>query len=318
MSVFTQVSETQLVTFLQNYPLGALHSFKGIEDGIENTNYFINTDRGAFVLTLFEQHDEQTLPFFLDLMAHQANSGVPTAHPVATKDGAFLTRLNNRPAAIVERLPGGSVDRPEPKHCQQIGQALAGFHQAGTSFSQTRAPDRGLDWAEQTAAKIRPKLTESDRALLDDELHFQRAQKHGTLPSGTIHADLFRDNALFDGDQLTGIIDLYYACTDALIYDLAIAINDWCIDAQATLDVARLKAMIAGYTQIRAITPAERDNFPAMLRQAALRFWISRLEDSIFPRSAEEMTFIKDPTPFKQILTSHRNAGMQPRQWLDY
>lgn len=317
MSVFTQVSETQLVTFLQNYPLGSLHSFKGIEDGIENTNYFIHTDRGAFVLTLFEQHNEQTLPFFLALMAHQANSGVPTAHPVATKDGLFLTRLNNRPAAIVERLPGASIDRPEPEHCQQIGQALAGFHLAGTAFNQTRPPDRGLGWAEQTAEKIRPKLTEADRALLDDELRFQRAQQHGSLPSGAIHADLFRDNALFDGDHLTGIIDLYYACTDALIYDLAIAINDWCIDAEATFDVARLQAMVAGYTQTRALSPAERDSFPAMLRQAALRFWVSRLEDSIFPRSAEEMTFIKDPTPFKQILTSHRNAGTTPRQWLD-
>lgn len=316
MSVFTQVSEPQLTTFLQDYPLGALHSFKGIEDGIENTNYFINTDQGAFVLTLFEQHDANTLPYFLALMAHQATAGVPTARPVANNHGAFLSSLNNRPAAIVARLPGGSLDHPQAEHCEQIGAALAQFHQAGQQFNQSRAPDRGLDWAMQTADKIRHKLTQADAALLDDELNFQQTQQHPALPRGAIHADLFRDNALFEHDRLSGIIDLYYACNDALVYDLAIAINDWCIKSEGEFDGTRLQALIAGYQQYRPLTAAEQDSFPAMLRQAALRFWVSRLEDSLFPRAAEEMTFIKDPTPFKQILLSHRNAGTQRRQWL--
>ncbi|MFW6021109.1 MAG: homoserine kinase [Guyparkeria sp.] len=316
MSVFTKVDSDQLATFLTRFDCGDLVEHRGIAAGIENTNYFVTTTGGQYVLTLFENHDADELPFFLDLMAYLAEHDIPTAHPVATRDGAYLTELNGKPAALVQRLTGASLDHPDATACAEIGRTLARFHQVSADFPEYRAPDRDLAWAETVAQRLHEKASDDELALLDDELDFQRDQSRDGLPYGAIHADLFRDNALFDDGRLTGIIDLYYACTDAFAYDLAVTLNDWCIDEQGRSRPAERDALLGAYLAERPFTEAERSAWPGLLRAAALRFWVSRMQDQYFPRDGE-MTYIKDPAPFRRILEAHRRSGAQTLGWID-
>ncbi len=315
MSVFTTVDTDQLTSFLDQFDCGELVEHRGIAAGIENTNYFVTTTRGRYVLTLFENHGPDELPFFLDLMAYLAEHDIPTAHPVATRDGAYLTELNDRPAALVQRLSGASLDHPDPAACAEIGRTLARFHIVSADFPEYRAPDRDLAWAERTAEQIEPAATDDENALLADELAFQRGQDRGDLPRGAIHADLFRDNALFDDGRLTGIIDLYYACTDAFAYDLAVTVNDWCTDEHGRSLPAERDALLGAYLAERPFTAAETSAWPGLLRAAALRFWVSRMQDRYFPRAAA-MTFIKDPAPFRRILEAHRETGDALADWI--
>ncbi|MGC9457533.1 MAG: homoserine kinase [Halothiobacillaceae bacterium] len=307
MSVFTPVSERELTDFLSHYSTGPLKGFEGIAAGIENTNFFVDTGDRRMVLTLFEHHEPEELRYFLGLMAHLAEKGVPTAHPLADREGNYLRVLNEKPAALVQRLSGRSVDDPEPAHCAAVGAALAHLHLAGADYPSHRAPDRGPAWWFKTAGQLMPRLDEADRELLESELAYQRGHRADDLPRGVIHADLFRDNALFDGDELTGIIDLYYACNDAWAYDLAVTVNDWCSRPDGSLETRRTEALLAAYAKIRPLTAAESESWPAMLRGAALRFWLSRLKDKLDPRDGE-MTFIKDPDEFRRVLAARRQA----------
>ncbi len=316
MSVFTKVDTAQLDAFLTRFDCGERVEHRGIEAGIENTNYFVTTTRGRYVLTLFENHGADELPFFLDLMAYLAEHDIPTAHPVPTRDGAYLTELNGKPAALVQRLTGASLDHPDAAACAEIGRTLARFHRVSADFPEYRAPDRDLAWAETVARQLHEKASDDELALLDDELAFQRGQSRADLPRGAIHADLFRDNALFDHGRLTGIIDLYYACTDAFAYDLAVTLNDWCVDGRGRSQTAERDALLSAYLAERPFTPAERSAWPGLLRAAALRFWVSRMQDQYFPRAAE-MTYIKDPAPFRRILEAHRAAGPGTVEWID-
>lgn len=316
MSVFTVVHADQLAVFLRQFDCGELVEHHGIAAGIENTNYFVTTTDGQFVLTLFENHGPDELPFFLDLMAFLAEHDIPTAHPIATRDGHYLTELNDRPAALVQRLSGASLDHPDPAACAEIGRTLARFHLVSADFPAYRAPDRDLAWAETVAAQLVERATENEMALLNDELAFQRGESRDGLPRGAIHADLFRDNALFDNNRLTGIIDLYYACTDAFAYDLAVTLNDWCIDGSGQVRSAERDALLSAYLAERPFSEAECIAWPGLLRAAALRFWVSRMQDQYFPRDAEMMTYIKDPTPFRRILEAHRAAGTQTADWI--
>ncbi|MCL7743766.1 homoserine kinase [Guyparkeria hydrothermalis] len=315
MSVFTKVDTDQLERFLQQFDCGELIEHRGIAAGIENTNYFVTTTGGRYVLTLFENHGADELPFFLDLMAYLAEHDVPTAHPVPTRDGKYLTELNDRPAALVQRLTGGSLDHPNPAACAEIGHTLARFHRVSADFPEYRAPDRDLAWAEQVAEQLDERATEEERTLLADELAFQRGESRDGLPRGAIHADLFRDNALFDDGRLTGIIDLYYACTDAFAYDLAVTLNDWCVDEGGQSRPAERDALLSAYLAERPFNTAEQKAWPGLLRAAAMRFWVSRMQDQYFPRAAE-MTYIKDPTPFRRILEHHRDAGARTAAWI--
>ena len=315
MSVFTKVDTDQLDTFLQQFDCGERIEHRGIAAGIENTNYFVTTSGGRFVLTLFENHGPEELPFFLDLMAYLAEHDIPTAHPVPSRDGRYLTELNGRPAALVQRLTGGSLDRPDPAACAEIGRTLARFHRVSADFPEYRAPDRDLGWAERVAGQLEARASDDERALLADELAFQRGESRDDLPRGAIHADLFRDNALFENGILTGIIDLYYACTDAFAYDLAVTLNDWCVDESGHSRPAERNALLAAYLAERPFTAAEQAAWPGLLRAAALRFWVSRMQDQYFPRAAE-MTYIKDPTPFRRILEAHREAGANTGEWI--
>lgn len=301
MSVFTTVSPDELRAWLKNYPLGVLRDLKGIASGITNTNYFVMTDVGRYVLTLFEHNAADELPYFLDLMAHLASHGVLCPQPVADNAGAYLGELNGKPAALVSCLRGSSLEMPEIVHCAEVGTFLGRMHIVGRSFPATMENPRGPRWWMGTAEAVRPFLDEPQRTLLDAELVYQAEFRGLDLPRGVIHADLFRDNVLFDGDQLGGAIDFYYACNDVLAYDLAIAANDWCVQADGALDELRLQAMLAAYQAVRPLNGAERAAWPTLLRAGALRFWLSRLYDFHFPKEGE-MTHAKDPGHFRRVL----------------
>ncbi|WP_126452151.1 homoserine kinase [Sulfuriflexus mobilis] len=301
MSVYTLIEQDELEAFLQNYNVGTLTDFHGITAGIENTNYFVTTSNGRYVLTIFEQLSADELPYFLDLMAFLAEHEVPSAHPVADRNGHYLRQLKDKPAALVDRLNGAGVEQPNVAQCRALGAALGRLHAVGHQFTGRRENVRGPHWWHETAKALHGHLSSSERDLLDSELAFQDSHRHDELPTGVIHADLFRDNALFVGDELTGIIDFYYACNDVLIYDLAVTVNDWCSNGDGSLDAKRLAAMLGSYTSQRPLNDAEKSAWPVMLRAAALRFWLSRLLDKHFPKEGE-LTHIKDPEAFRRIL----------------
>lgn len=307
MSVYTPVSATELEVFLSQYPLGQLRGFAGISGGVENTNYFVTTTGGEYVLTLFEHHAPAELGYFLALMQHWANAGIPVACPQQRHDGSLLATLNGKPAALIARLPGAHVENPSTDHCTTIGAMLARMHLSGRGFPLYRTPDRGHDWRMQMGATLLGQLGgEQDAALLRDELAFQQSIPFAHLPAGVIHADLFRDNVLFASGQLGGILDLYFACTDSWLYDLAIVVNDWCCLPDGSLDMARMQACTAAYQHIRQWEPLEQAYWPAILRAAALRFWLSRLDAQLNPR-AGDMILQKDPAEFRAKLL-HRIA----------
>jgi len=307
MSVYTTIEHNELEDFLAHYPAGKLKQFEGISAGIENTNYFVDTDKDRFVLTIFEALSKDELPYFLDLMAHLAEHQVPSAHPQADNQQHYLRELKGKPAALVKRLTGKSVEHPSASQCAALGKALGHLHLAGQDFPHHRANERGPHWWHQTTEAVMSHLDNEDQQLLSNELHFQKQHAHDDLPRGVIHADLFRDNALFDGEELTGIIDFYYACNDVLLYDVAVTANDWCSYENGSLDKARLDALLNAYQNERSLTAQEQQAWPVMLRAAALRFWLSRLQDKHFPREGE-ITHIKDPDAFKRILINRIGA----------
>jgi homoserine kinase type II len=301
MSVYTTVTEAELRRYLSEFDAGDLVSFEGISAGIENTNYFVNTSCGRYVLTLFEQHGFESLDYFLRLMAWLSEAGVPTAHPLAGKDGQYLRVLCGKPASLVQRLRGRSVDVSDAAHCAVVGQELAKMHYASRGFAHHRANDRDLDWMQTTRNRIALLTDASTLAIIDDELAFQQQQDFSVLPMGVIHADLFLDNALFDGEALTGIIDLYYACHGAWLYDVAVAMNDWCRAPDLTINAVWARELLLNYASERAWTDAEKRLWSAVARRAALRFFLSRLHDQLIPR-AGELTQTKDPLVFQTLL----------------
>lgn len=301
MSVFTTVSPDELRHWLQDYAVGELRELRGIAAGIENTNYFVTTSEGRYVLTLFEKLTAQELPFYLNLMAHLAERGVPSAHPVANRAGHYLGTLNGKPAALVARLDGSDISAPTKAQCAAVGAVLARLHLAGASYPATMNNPRGPKWWTGVLPEILPFLPAPEAALLQDEVRFQSQYRLSDLPRGAIHADLFRDNVLFAGDRVAGVIDFYFACTDVLLYDIAITANDWCINTDGALDAARTRALLDAYAAVRPYTAVERGAWPVMLRAAALRFWVSRLHDFHLPR-AGELTHAKDPGHFRRIL----------------
>lgn len=308
MAVFTRVTEADITAWLSNYSLGTLLELQGIASGIENTNYFVTTSNGRFVLTLFEKLTANELPFYLDLMAHLARHGIPCPCPVADKNNRFLGTLNGKPACIVSRLPGKSVMQPSPANCAAVGAMLGQMHGAGQSFDGSMPNPRGAAWRGTAAQRVSKFLSAEDAALLDSEVQYHAQHPLHNLPHGVVHADLFRDNVLMDGERVGGLIDFYFACDDSLLYDVAITVNDWCMDASGELDAERTRAFLHAYHATRPFTAQEAANWPTALRVAALRFWISRLFDLHLPR-AGEIVNTHDPDQFKRILQRHIAAG---------
>jgi homoserine kinase type II len=310
MSVYTLVSKPDLELFLKDYDLGELVTYEGISAGIENTNYFVDTTQGRYVLTLFEHHTADELGYFLNIMAFMAEHSIPTAHPQADRAGRYLKHLMNKPAALVERLSGKTIEQPTLVQCQVMAAALARFHLAGMHFKFYRANDRGLDWARGIVELIHQRMAPEDQVLVGSELGYQENVDWAHLPQSVIHADLFRDNAMFSGDELTGIIDLYYACHGSCVYDLAVMVNDWCRNPEHGLDTERLTACLAAYQSVRPFEAVEHQAWSAALRMAALRFWLSRSKDKLIPREGE-LTMIKDPEVFKTLLIWHRRRAQK-------
>lgn len=305
MSVYTTIERDELEDFLTNYSVGELADYSGISDGIENTNYFVDTqndENQRYVLTIFEHHTFEEMRYYLNLMHHLADHGVPSANPVADNKGKYLRELKDKPAALVERLAGKSIRETTISHCEQIGAAMGKMHAAGLSFDAHQANPRGPTWCRQTAETLQEKLPEAELQLLNNEIVFQKSMRNAQLPRGVVHADLFRDNSLWDGEHLSGIIDFYYACDDALLYDLAVTVNDWCCLDDYSLDREKVVALLKGYHQYRPLQDVEQEYWPAMLRAGALRFWLSRLYDKHFPRPGE-LVHTKNPDEFKAILS---------------
>ncbi len=317
MAVYTHVSFDEASTLLQRLQLGQLQSMEGCAGGIENTNYFVTTDVGAYVLTLFERLTASQLPFYLRLMKHLALRGIPVPEPAADTNGDLLYSLNGKPATVVNRLRGKSELAPTPAHCEAVGRWLAKMHLVGRDFDLQQPNLRGLDWWNSTVPVILPFLDEGQTGLILGELAYQNhiasSPRYAALPRGAIHADLFRDNVMFSGLQdepdatapkpeMTGLFDFYFAGVDTWVFDLAVCLNDWCIDLQSGApDASRSAALLAAYESVRPLAAAERQSMPAMLRGAALRFWISRLWDLHLPREASVLQ-AHDPAHFERVL----------------
>ena len=311
MAVYTEVSDEELSTFIASYGLGELLSFKGIAEGVENTNYIVHATRGSFILTLYEKRVvREDLPFFLGLMEHLAARGVSCPKPVRDREGRNLKELAGRPAALVTFVEGFWVRRPTGAHCAAVGRALAELHMGGEGFALSRANALGLaGWRplyERFAAKaaqIAPGLD----ALIESELKSLEVSWPKSLVAGVIHADLFPDNVFFLSDRLSGLIDFYFACNDALAYDIAVCLNAWCFEKDLSFNITKGRALLRGYEELRPLTPAEREAMPLLARGAALRFLLTRAYDWLnTPKDA--LVSPKNPLEYVRRLRFHQGA----------
>lgn len=326
MAVYTTVTFEQAAPFLADLGLGALTALTPCKGGIENTNYFVDTDQGSYVLTLFERLTAEQLPFYLELMRHLAKAEIAVPMPQANAKGEILHTLCGKPACVVNKLAGRNEGVVTPNRAEQVGKMLAKMHLAGLDFKLQQPNLRGLAWWNETVPSILPFIDTNQAKLLRSELayqnHIAQTSAFAALPLGAIHADLFRDNVMFDAvdgqDVLTGFFDFYFAGTDAWLFDIAVCLNDWCLvrgeqgQTDGTPCASLQAAFMLGYEDIRPLTKAERSLQPAMLRAAALRFWISRLWDFYLPRQAAVLT-PHDPTHFERVLV-HRLGFPPSRQ----
>jgi homoserine kinase type II len=309
MAVYTEVSDDELAAFLADYDVGALLSYKGIAEGVENTNYLLHTEKGPFFLTLYEKRVAPSdLPFFLGLMEHLSQAGL-TPTPVRDSKGRLLRELAGKPAALVTFLEGVWLRRPQPRHCGALGRAMAELHRAGLTFPLRRGNALGLaGWRplylrfQSCADDIAPGLS----AMIERELDQLELSWPSDLPQGIVHADLFPDNVFFLGDRLSGFIDFYFACNDALSYDIAVTLNAWCFETDHAFNITKGQALLAGYQSVRALTSAEREALPLLARGAALRFLLTRAYDWLHT-SNEALVSRKDPREFVRRLTFHRS-----------
>jgi len=318
MAVYTQVTFDEASALIERLGIGTLTGIESCRGGIENTNYFADTTQGAWVLTLFERLTETELPFYLHLMKHLALHGIPVPDPQADASGAILHVLKGKPAAVVNRLPGHHHLAPDNAHAACVGRVLARMHQAGADFGLHQPNLRGLPWLAETIPIVVPFLDAERAALIQDELAYQQqvagSAAHAALPRGVIHADLFRDNVMFEGDTLTGLFDFYFAGIDTLLFDIAVCLNDWCIDLESgRLIDERASAFVAAYDAVRPLETTELRLMPALMRAAALRFWTSRLWDLHLPRDATVLT-AHDPTHFERVLVQRRDAPWHHNQ----
>jgi len=312
MAVYTDISDAELEAFLGQYDIGAPAAFKGIAEGVSNSNWLLETDRGRFILTIFEHRAEEAdLPFFLDLMRWLHDRGFPCATPMAARDGQSLKRLCGKPAAIVTFVSGISVRRPSAQHCREAGEGMARLHLAAQGFSGSRANALGEPhWRgmfaglEAAAEALKPGLA----AVIERDLAELDARWPRDLPTGVIHADFFPDNVFFQGPKFAAAIDFYFACIDALAYDIAVGLNAWCFEPDGSFNVTQARAFVAGYETRRALSRDERGALAVLAWGAAMRFFLTRLHDWNAPQAAGAMVVRKDPLEYERKLAVHRAA----------
>ena len=311
MAVYTHVDEDALADFVAHYDVGPVIAFKGIAEGVENSNFLLQTERDSYILTLYEKRvNRDELPFFLGLMGHLAGKGLACPTPITGDDGKALRELCGRPAALISFLRGLSVMRPTPMHCAGVGRGMAEMHRAVADFGMSRRNGLGLPGWHQLAnacrdqaEAVRPGLM----SMIDDELAWLDGAWPKGLPSGVIHADLFPDNVFFMGEQLTGLIDFYFACNDFLAYDLVIAMNAWCFEPDRSFNATKARRLTAGYQTVRPLEPAEIAALPALARGAALRFLLTRLYDWV-NQVEGALVRPKDPSEYVEKLLFHRRV----------
>ncbi|AZL71633.1 homoserine kinase [Pseudomonas sichuanensis] len=311
MSVFTPVSRPELETFLAPYELGRLLDFQGIAAGTENSNFFVSLEQGEYVLTLVERGPVEDMPFFIELLDVLHTADMPVPYALRDRDGNGLRELCGKPALLQPRLSGKHVKAPNNQHCAQVGELLAHIHLATREHIIERRTDRGLDWMLASGAELLPGLTSEQAQLLQpalDEITAHKAQILA-LPKANLHADLFRDNVMFEGTHLTGVIDFYNACSGPMLYDIAITVNDWCLDEHSGLDLPRAQALLGAYAALRPFTAAEAELWPQMLRLACVRFWLSRLIAAQAFAGMDVM--IHDPSEFEVRLAQRQQVALK-------
>jgi homoserine kinase type II len=311
MAVFTEVLFDEAAAFLRGMGLGELRGKAPCYGGIENTNYFVDTDRGEYVLTLFERLAWEQLPFYLHLMQHLADRGIPVPRPAPDAEGHILHRLKGKPAAVVGRLRGKNELTPDARHCGAVGEMLARMHLAGRDYARNQPNLRGLSWWKANVPALLPYLSEDQRTLLSAELAFQTriaaSADYAVLPRGPVHADLFRDNVMFEDGCLSGFLDFYFAGCDTFLFDIGVCLNDWCVGLDSGVtDVERRMAFLTAYEWVRPLVPEERRLLPPLERAAALRFWVSRLVDYYIPREASVLK-AHDPSHFERVLRQRKS-----------
>jgi homoserine kinase type II len=322
MAVYTDVSDEELEAFIGSYAIGALTSFKGIAEGVENSNYLVHTESGRYILTLYEKRvSREDLPYFLALMQHLAARGITCPLPVKDRDGQTLKVLAGRPAALITFLDGLWVRRPGIEHCAGLGDALARFHLAGRDFPMARANSLSLPGWQALFAMIgggAERVAQGVSGVIEKELRHLEANWPKDLPEGVIHADLFPDNVFFLGDKISGLIDFYFACNDMLAYDVAVCLNAWCFETDGSFNVTKARALLEAYEAVRRLTRAELDRLPTLARGAALRFLLTRTYDLI-NTDANALVKTKDPGEylrklrFHQRVKSTRDYGLKER-----
>lgn len=311
MAVYTDVSDEELEAFIGSYSIGALTSFKGIAEGVENSNYLVHTESGRYILTLYEKRVRgEDLPYFLALMQHLAARGITCPLPVSDREGRTLKQLAGRPAALITFLDGLWVRRPSIEHCAGLGDALARFHLAGRDFPMTRANSLSLPGWQALFATIGASADGVAKGLsgvIDKELRHLEGHWPNDLPQGVIHADLFPDNVFFLGDKISGLIDFYFACNDMLAYDVAVCLNAWCFESDGSFNVTKARALLEAYEKVRPLTRAELDSLPTLARGAALRFLLTRTYDLI-NTDANALVKTKDPNEYLRKLRFHQRV----------
>jgi homoserine kinase type II len=308
MSVFTPLQREELEAFLAPYHLGRLRDFEGIAAGSENSNFFVSLERGEYVLTLVERGPTQDLPFFIELLDVLHRARLPVPYALRTERGEALRSLAEKPAMLQPRLPGKHIAAPNSHHCAEVGRLLARLHLATHEQIIERRSDRGLDWMQEEGPSLAMALPEDQLPVLRDGLAeiAELKPKILALPRANLHADLFRDNVLFEGNHLSGVIDFYNACSGPMLYDIAITVNDWCSHPNGELDEDRSQALLAAYSSLRRFTPAEAELWRPMLRVACVRFWLSRLIAA--QNFAGQSVLIKEPDEFRHLLTARQHC----------
>ncbi|WFN86643.1 homoserine kinase [Agrobacterium pusense] len=312
MAVYTDITEDDLRNFLTQYDVGSLTSYKGIAEGVENSNFLLHTTKDPLILTLYEKRVEKSdLPFFLGLMQHLAAKGLSCPLPLPRKDGELLGELSGRPAALISFLEGMWLRKPEAKHCREVGKALAAMHLAGEGFEIKRPNALSVEGWKVLWEKSEDRADEVEKGLKDEirpETDYLAAHWPKDLPAGVIHADLFQDNVFFLGDELSGLIDFYFACNDLLAYDVSICLNAWCFEKDGAYNVTKGKALLEGYQSVRPLSEAELEALPLLARGSALRFFLTRLYDWLTtPEGA--LVVKKDPLEYLRKLRFHRSIA---------